>query len=115
MANATFPFRLREPRSPFSFPVLVEFKDELRRHLARNISSAGIYLDADPPYPIGAIVRIVFTYPGSDVELTAIGEVRHHECHPTEILGESVEIMGVGIAFLRFEDGVVRSVQRMAS
>jgi hypothetical protein len=109
MPDASFPFRLREPRSPFSFPVLVEYGDQIRRHLARNISDSGIFIDADPPYPLGVTVRIVFIYPGSDVELTAIGEVKHHECHPTMLLGECVDVMGVGIAFVRFEDGVVKS------
>jgi hypothetical protein len=115
MASSQFPFRLREPRSPFAFPVLVEWQDEIRRHLARNISDAGILIEADPPYPIGAIVRVVFIYPGSDVELTAVGEVRHQECHSTMLLGESVDVMGVGIAFLRFEDGVVRPIHLAAS
>ncbi len=115
MASSQFPFRLREPRSPIAFPVLVEWQDEIRRHLARNISDSGILIDADPPYPIGAIVRVVFIYPGSDVELAAVGEVRHQECHPTMLLGEPVDVMGVGIAFLRFEDGVVRPVHLAAS
>jgi hypothetical protein len=115
MASSQFPFRLREPRSPFSFPVLVECRDEIRRHLARNISDSGILIDADPPYPIGTVVRVVFIYPGSEVELTAVGVVRHHECHATMLLGECVDVMGVGIAFLRFEDGVVRPQHQLAS
>jgi hypothetical protein len=115
MSDSSFPFRLREPRSPFAFPVLIEWQDEIRRHLARNISDSGIFIDADPPYPIGAMVRIVFIYPGSDVELTAIGQVKHHECHPAVLLDECVEVMGVGIAFVRFEDGVVKATQRLAS
>ena len=113
MPGSSFPFRLREPRSPFSFPVLVECGDTIRRHLARNISDSGIFIDADPPYELGAVVRIVFIYPGSDVELTAVGEVKHHECHPTMMLGECVDLMGVGIAFLKFEDGVIKPAQQL--
>ena len=47
MANPSFPFRLREPRMPLAFPVLVEWKDDIRRHVARNISDSGIFIDAD--------------------------------------------------------------------
>jgi hypothetical protein len=84
--------------------------------VARNISDSGIFIDADPPYPIGAVVRVIFMYPGTDIELTAVGEVRHQDCHEELFCEELVNVMGVGIEFLRFEDGVVKaSAQLMAS
>lgn len=99
---------LREPRRAVLFPVLVENDDEVRRHIARNISDAGIFIESDPPYSLGTVVRVVFIYPGSDVELTAVGEVRHQSFKPLAGLDGVEEIPGVGIVFLRFEDGIVK-------
>lgn len=110
MDGSASSFRLREPRSPLAFPVLVEWYDEVKRHIARNICDSGIYIDAEPPYPIGAVVRVVFIYPGTQVELVAIGEVRHRGTRPRMVLGERVDVAGVGIEFIRFEDGVVKPV-----
>jgi hypothetical protein len=101
-------FRLREPRRTIAFPVLVEWRDGIRRHIARNISDSGILLEADPPYPMGATVRVIFTYPDSRIELTAIGEVRHVGERPVPCLGGMITVTGIGIEFQRFEDGIVK-------
>lgn len=99
---------LREPRRAVLFPVLVECDDDIRRHIARNICDSGIFIEADPPYALGTVVRVVFMYPGSDVELMAVGEVRHQSFKPLAGLDGVEEVPGVGIVFLRFEDGIVK-------
>lgn len=110
MREASGCYTIREPRRAVFFHVLVEHGEEIRRHLGRNISDTGIFIESDPPYPLGTKVRIVFIYPGTEVELTAIGEVRHQSERPTLGIDGIETVIGCGIVFLRFEDGDIKPV-----
>jgi hypothetical protein len=73
--------------------------------IARNISEGGMFLEAPDPYPLGGRMEITFSLPGSQVELTVIGEVVHL-CFLNRTAGGSLRrpVVGLGLRFCGFLD-----------
>ena len=80
-----------------TLPVIIEKEGILRRYLIRNISSGGILIEIDKynDFKKGEKIKIIFSLPNMEFELTAIGEI----CHITD-LGKNK--LGIGIKFVKF-------------
>jgi hypothetical protein len=90
----------RAPRIPLSFPVLVTTGQEVRRHMADNVSRDGMLLLASEPYRIGDRVRVTFVLPATDVEIEVEAEVLHVAWVPGRASGQ----FRVGVRFERFDN-----------
>lgn len=72
--------------------------------IARNISDGGMLIETLDPYPLGTKVSITFSFPGSEVEMTATATVVH-----LFFMNEGAEgarrklLMGIGVRFMEFE------------
>jgi hypothetical protein len=95
----------RTPRLELSFPVLVEWGGEFRRLFAVNVSERGMLFLSPEPYPKGAVLRVTFGLPATDVELTVRAEVLHVNwvLDPDGGGGD----FRVGLGFVEFEVGAV--------
>jgi hypothetical protein len=73
--------------------------------IARNISEGGMFIEAADPYPLGSKLEITFSWPGGEVEMTAVAEVVHL-CFLGRTAGGGLRrpVVGLGVRFLRFED-----------
>ncbi len=71
--------------------------------IARNISQGGMFIETADPYPLGSLMEITFSYPGSDVEMSAEAEVVHL-CflNRTPAGGQRRVIVGMGVRFNSF-------------
>lgn len=49
----------------------------VQRGVLRNLSERGAFVETGDRYPLGAQIKVVFSLPGSFVEIVALGEVRH--------------------------------------
>ena len=98
--------RRLEARLDKVFPVYLEGERGLGMGIARNISTGGLFVETRTPHPIGSTVRVTFVSDQGD--LSAVAEVRY-VCH---LLGRSrdpergpLALRGMGMRFVRFEDG----------
>jgi Tfp pilus assembly protein PilZ len=82
--------------------------------IARNISEGGMFIETLDPYPLGSQLRITFSFPGNEMEMTALGEVVHI-CFMNRSAGGSPRklLLGMGVHFISFvplsEDDVASS------
>jgi hypothetical protein len=86
--------------------------------IARNISEGGMFIEALDPYPLGGRMLITFSFPGSSVEMTAIGEVMHL-CFVNRSTNEDERsiIGGMGVRFVGFvqqEDSLQSPIPALA-
>lgn len=88
-----------------AFAVFVSGPQGVTNGVGRNISSRGMFVETREPYSIGTGVRITFTEPGLQTELTALAEVRF-QCflNFAGTTGEQEGLRGMGVRFLSFED-----------
>jgi hypothetical protein len=95
----------RTARLELSFPVLVEAGGELRRLLAANVSERGMLFVSPEPYPVGSLLRVTFSLPSTDLELTVKAEVLHVTwvVDPADDAG----CFRVGLGFVEFEQGAI--------
>jgi len=89
-------------RLELSFPVLVEVGGTFQRRVAVNVSEAGLLFRSPQPYAVGHRLCIVFSLPGTDVELRGSAQVRHVSWQKTE--GPDQEFR-IGVRFEGFEQG----------
>lgn len=88
-----------------SFPVFLNSVRGLANGVGRNISKDGMFIETRDPCPIGSEVRVTFTAPSVDTELTAVAEVRFQAFLNYASEGGGAEgLRGIGVRFLRFED-----------
>jgi Tfp pilus assembly protein PilZ len=77
MIGATTAERRAHVRACLSVPVRlrVDGTDEVFRHVTKNISPSGIFIDTRDPLPIGTDLNIRFHIPDLDVQIQAEGRV----------------------------------------
>src|SRR5262249_35264675 len=83
--------------------------------VARNVSAGGVFIETDDPLPLGAMVRVHFYLPSSAAasEIVACGEVKNHYfLNFADGAAGPRAIAGMGVRFLRFEDGGPESLLR---
>lgn len=99
---------LAERRSYLRFetvlPVLIESHQYgSLRCIARNVSTGGLCLEMDEPFPLGSAVRVWFTAPDG-TQISATGQVKHHYvfnyCSGPE---RYRQLRGMGVRFTEFE------------
>jgi uncharacterized protein (TIGR02266 family) len=73
--------------------------------IARNISEGGMFIETPDPYPLGSRMQITFSFPGSEAEMTALGEVVHL-CFLAETPagGPRRVVVGMGVRFMGFAE-----------
>ncbi len=86
--------RRKEPRIPTDLWIEAEAGDELYFHRAANLSAGGAFFDKTIPAPLGQVVALRFTLPGSNHEVRCQGE----------IVSSGAHAMGVKFLDLRAED-----------
>lgn len=71
--------------------------------IARNISEGGMFIETLDPYPLGSQLRITFSFPGNQMEMTALGEVVHI-CFMNRSASGSPRklLLGMGVHFISF-------------
>jgi Tfp pilus assembly protein PilZ len=69
--------------------------------IARNISEGGMFIETPEPYPLGGRMMVTFSFPGSDLEMTVVGEVVHI-CFIDRTAGGDIReiIGGMGVRFV---------------
>ena len=89
-----------------AFPLFVYSERGVANGVGRNISAEGMFIETRDPCPIGAELRIVFGSPEAGAEITAIAQVRF-QCflNFASADGEQEGMRGVGVRFVRFEEG----------
>lgn len=92
--------RRGELRLRVAFAVLVEGPFGLRRCIARDISSRGLFIETWDELPLGSELRVTFSLPDGSWEMTARCVVRH--IVDTRIGSEPLR--GVGVSFEEIEE-----------
>ena len=89
-----------------AFPVFVYSARGVANGVGRNISPDGMFIETRDPCPIGSELKVVFGSREIGAEITAIAEVRF-QCflNFASAEGEQEGMRGVGIRFVRFEEG----------
>ena len=73
--------------------------------VARNISAGGMLVQASEVLPMGSVVTVHFRIDGTDDEIVARAEVKHHLCLNFAIAGmEPRSARGMGLRFIDFDD-----------
>lgn len=67
--------RRKDPRIPTDLWIEAEAGDELYFHRAANLSAGGAFFDKTIPAPLGHIVALRFTLPGTAHEVRCQGEI----------------------------------------
>lgn len=72
--------------------------------IARNISEGGMFIEMSDPYPLGSQMKITFSPPSGDGELSVVGRVVHL-CFldRTAAGGRRRVLAGMGVRFEQFE------------
>lgn len=89
-----------------AFAVLVHGPQGVTNGVGRNISAGGMFVETREPYGIGTEVRITFSTPELNTELTAVAEVRF-QCflNFAGTKGDQEGLRGMGVRFRSFEGG----------
>lgn len=90
-----------------AFAVFVSGPQGVTNGVGRNISAGGMFVETREPYSIGTVVRITFTEPDLQTELTAVAEVRF-QCflNFAGSSGEQEGLRGMGVRFVSFDEDV---------
>jgi hypothetical protein len=64
-------------RQRLAFPVLIAGPRGLRRCIARDVSSRGLFVETPDAYPPGTAVRVTFALPDGSWEMSTRCLVRH--------------------------------------
>lgn len=88
-----------------AFAVFVSGPQGVTNGVGRNITRGGMFVETREPYSIGTPVRITFTEPSLQTEITAVAEVRF-QCflNFAGTSGEQEGLRGMGIRFISFDD-----------
>lgn len=78
--------------------MLIEGPFGIRRCIARDVSSRGLFVETADPYPPGCEVHVTFSLPDGTWEMSARCIVRH----VARVDASSGMLLGVGLSF---EDG----------
>jgi len=99
-----------------AFPVFLESVRGVANGVGRNISAEGMFVETRDPLPMGTQVRVVFGSQETGVEICAIAEVRF-QCflNFAGSDGEQDGLRGMGLRFLRFEEGGLAPAARDAA
>lgn len=92
-----------------AFPVLIEGPFGLRRCVARDISSSGLFIETWDELPVGSEVRVTFSLPDGSWEMTARCVVRH----VVELRTGDEPLRGVGVSFEEIEDDLADHIAGM--
>jgi hypothetical protein len=92
--------RRGQTRLRVAFPVLVEGPFGLRRCIARDISSRGLFIETYDELPVGTDVRVTFSLPDGSWEMTARCTVRH----VIDLRASRGDLRGVGVSFEEIEE-----------
>jgi hypothetical protein len=89
-----------------AFPVFLESIHGVSNGVGRNISPEGMFVETRDPLPMGSQVRVIFGSREMGAEITAVAEVRF-QCflNYAGADGEQEGMRGMGVRFLRFEEG----------
>lgn len=63
-------------RHRLAFPVLIEGPHGIRRCIAEDISSRGLFVETVDAYPVGTAVRVIFAMPDGSCEMNVQCTVR---------------------------------------
>ncbi len=83
-----------------AFPVLIEGPYGIRRCIARDVSSRGLFVETNDTYPLGLELRVTFALPDGSWEMTA----RCHVRHLIRLDASDGILHGVGLSFEAIED-----------
>ena len=85
-------------------PVLVDSPVHgTRRCIARNVSSGGLCVEMDDPFPLNSEVRVWFVAPDG-TRITATGMVRNHYFFNYCTGDRHRQLRGMGVRFVDFRD-----------
>lgn len=87
-----------------AFAVIVSGPQGVTNGVGRNISEGGMFVETREPYAIGTEVRITFSAPELQTELTAVADVRF-QCYLNfaGTGGDREGLRGMGVRFRAFE------------
>lgn len=81
-AGHQFLSEIREHRQPCFMIVHFDWQGENCRGKSLDISSGGVFVESAADIPLGTLVKLTFSLPGSDKPVTCQGEVVWHNRRP---------------------------------
>lgn len=100
----TMQHKRRVPRFKLSFPVFVESGGAIKRLMASDVSDCGMLFLSSDPYVVGSKIKITFSLPSTDVELSLWSEVIHSKWFQEEDGGH----FRIGVLFKDFDQEELR-------
>jgi PilZ domain-containing protein len=90
-----------------------EFGDQW--HVARNISTTGMFVEMAEPLPLNTKIIVRFAVPGDDAAICAMARVQNHYYLQYSDGDGLRALTGVGLRFVRFvaEQGSVTPIDRL--
>ncbi len=88
----------RAPRLEYELPVAYRTVSGFVTDWAVNISRGGLFINTQKPLPVGTLVRLIISLPGTEFPFDLTGRVtRVNETHiaPNQIPGMAIEFVNV--------------------
>ena len=88
----------RSPRLEYELPVAYRTVSGFVTDWAVNISRGGLFINTQKPLPVGTLVRLIISLPGTEFPFDLTGRVtRVNEAHlvPNQVPGMAVEFVDV--------------------
>ena len=88
----------RAPRLEYELPVAYRTVSGFVTDWAVNISRGGLFINTQKPLPVGTLVRLIISLPGTEFPFDLTGRVtRVNEAHlvPNQVPGMAVEFVDV--------------------
>lgn len=84
------------------FTVYLSTNDGMTRGIARNISTAGLFVETREPLPLGGRIKVTFTA-DDGTEMTALAEVRYQVALNYGAEEEASGTRGAGLRIIAYE------------
>ncbi len=88
----------RAPRLEYELPVAYRTVAGFVTDWAVNISRGGLFINTQKPLPVGTLVKLIVSLPGTEFPFDLTGRVtRVNEAHvvPNQVPGMAIEFVGV--------------------
>jgi len=92
--------RRKDRRVPVNLWIEAEAADELYFHRAANLSVGGAFFDKTIPEPVGSLVQLRFSLPGTASEIRCQGEI------------VKAEVFAMAVKFVGLSDGDRVSIEQ---